>query len=242
MGGTWTPVASPNVAGSADNSLMAVSGTQATGLWAVGYWLSPTGLRPLILRYDTTKPSPSWVMVGGVPTPGLIDTVLTAVDVQSASDVWAVGYYNDGSADRPLALHWDGSTWTSSPVPGTGMLRKVKAIAAGNVWAVGSYYNAGEQRYQTLVVHFDGTAWTTVVSADSGSSDDQLVGLAVNPAGSALTVVGRLGPNPLIEQASCPSGPVSPRQPPRPHRLDQDRGHPQPAECRQDIRTTKDHP
>ena len=56
-------MASPNVGGSTDNSLMAVSGTQATGLWAVGYWLSPTGLQPLVLRYDTTKPSPSWVSV-----------------------------------------------------------------------------------------------------------------------------------------------------------------------------------
>ena len=208
-GGTWTQVASPNVAGSTDNSLMAISGTQATGLWAVGYWLSPTGLQPLILRYDTTQPSPSWVIVSGVSAPGAIDTVLTAVDVQSESDVWAVGYCNDGSADRPLALHWDGSAWTSSPVPGAGLLRGVKEVAAGNVWAAGAYYNPSLQLYQTLVVHFDGTAWTTVVSADSGSFDDQLVGLAVNPAGSALTVVGRAGSKPFIEQASCPSGPVS---------------------------------
>ena len=36
-GGTWTPVASPNDGtGTTDNSLTAVSGTQATGLWAVG--------------------------------------------------------------------------------------------------------------------------------------------------------------------------------------------------------------
>ena len=58
-------VASPNDGTSTDNSLMAVSGTQATGLWAVGYRLSPTGLQPLVLRYDTTKPSPSWVLVSG---------------------------------------------------------------------------------------------------------------------------------------------------------------------------------
>jgi hypothetical protein len=208
-GGAWTPVASPNVATSTDNSLMAVSGTQATGLWAVGYWLSPTGLQPLVLRYDTTLPSPSWVMVSGMPSPGAIDTVLTGVNVRTASDVWAVGYYNDGSADRPLALHWDGSSWSSSPVPGAGLLRNVTAVASGNVWAAGSYYNASAQRYQTLVVHFDGTAWTTAVSADSGSANDQLIGVATNPAGSMITVVGRLGPNPLIEQASCPSGPVS---------------------------------
>jgi FG-GAP-like repeat len=208
-GGTWAPVTSPNVTASSANSLMAVSGTQATGLWAVGYWLSASGLKPLVLRYDTTKPSPSWALVSGVPAPGTIDTVLTSVDVLSASNVWAVGYYNDGSADRPLALHWNGSTWSNSPVPGAGVLRTVQAVSASNVWAAGSYYNAGHQRYQTLVVHFNGTKWATVVSADSKSADDQLVGMAADPAGSMITLVGRLGPNPLIEQANCPKGPVS---------------------------------
>jgi FG-GAP-like repeat len=208
-GGAWTQVASPNAPASTDNSLMAVSGAQATGLWTVGYWLSPTGLQPLVLSYDTTQPSPTWVLVSGVPAPGQIDTVLTGVDVLSASDVWAVGYYNDGSADRPLALHWDGTVWANSPIPGAGLLRNVRAVASDNVWAVGSYYSASLQRYQTLVVHFDGTAWTTVVSADTPAADDQLVGLAANPAGSALALVGRAGSKPLIEQASCPSGPVS---------------------------------
>ncbi len=213
-GGTWTPVSSPNDGGAnaTDSSLMAVGGTQATGLWAVGYWLSPTGLKPLILRYDTTLPSPSWVSVsgaGGVPAPGAIDTVLTGVNVRTASDVWAVGYYNDGSVDRPLALHWNGSNWSNSPIPGAGLLRKVSAVGSGNVWAAGSYYNASLRRYQTLVTHFDGTAWTTAVSADTASASDEIIGLTTDPAGSALTVVGRQGPNPLTEQANCPTGPVS---------------------------------
>ena len=207
-GGTWAKVASPNVATSTDNSLMAVSGTQATGLWAVGYWLSPTGLQPLVLRYNTTRPSPSWALVSGVPSVGKIDTVLTGVAVRTAGDVWAVGYYNDGGADRPLALHWNGSSWSSSPVPGAGLLRKVRAVASGNVWAAGGYYNASKQRYQTLAVHFGGTTWATMTSAN-GHADNEVIGLAANPAGSMLTMVGREGPNPLIEQASCPSGPVS---------------------------------
>ncbi len=207
-GQSWKPVASPNVAASTGNSLMSVAGTQATGLWAVGYWLSPTGLKPLVLRYDTTSPSPSWVQVSGVPSPGMVDTVLTSVAVLTASDVWAVGYYNDGSADRPLALHWDGRTWSSSAISGAGLLRKVRAVSSGNVWATGSYYVPGEQRYKTLVVHFNGTAWNTVLSADS-KYDDQLAGLGTNPAGSVITVLGRDGSNSLIEQANCPTGPVS---------------------------------
>src|SRR5262249_5658366 len=92
-GGTWASVASPNDGGTgaADNTLIAVAGTPAAGLGAVGYWLSPAGLKPVVLRYDTTNPSAGWVSVsgaGGVPSPGQVDTVLTGVDVLSASDVW----------------------------------------------------------------------------------------------------------------------------------------------------------
>src|SRR5262249_39891630 len=158
-GETWMPVASPDDGTpTTDNSLTAISGTQATGLWAVGWQESPSGLKPLVLRYDTTQPSPTWVSVSGagrVPAPGLIDTVLTGVDVLTASDVWAVGYYFDGSVDRPLALHWDGSTWSNSPIPGAGALRKVRALAPDNVWAAGTYYKASAQHYQSLLVHFD---------------------------------------------------------------------------------------
>src|SRR6266581_2171944 len=153
-------------ANATDNTLMAVSGTQATGLWAVGDQLSPTGLKPLVLRYDTTLQSPSWVSVsgaGGVPSPGQVDTVLTGVDVRSPGDVWAAG----------------------------------------------TYYNPSLLMYQTLVVHFDGTAWTTAVSANAAHAGDEIIGMETDPAGSLLTVVGAQGPNPLTEMASCPSGPVS---------------------------------
>ena len=87
---------------------------------------------PLVLRYDTTRPSPVVGLGnrrGRRAVAGEVDTVLTGVAVRTASDVWAVGYYDDGGVQRPLALHWDGSTWTSSPVPGAGLLRKVKVIA-----------------------------------------------------------------------------------------------------------------
>lgn len=211
-GGAWTPVASPNDGtGTSDNTLTAVGGTAATGLWAVGWRQSPAGLVPLILRYDTTLPSPTWVSVtgaGGVPSPGQVETALTGVDVLTASDVWAVGYYDDGSGQQPLALHWDGSTWSNSPVPGIGVLRKVRAVAPDNVWAAGAYYNAGKRHTETLVAHFDGTAWTTVTSADRGAPDE-FIGLAADPAGSMITLVGSTGESPLIEQASCPTGPAS---------------------------------
>src|SRR5581483_1130187 len=139
-GGSWTPGPSLNAAGSADNTLMSIGGTPATGLWAVGYFLSPHGLKPLLLRYNTALRTPRWVRLGQVPSPGTVETVLTGVDALAPNDAWAVGYYDNGSGKQPLALHWDGTSWTSSPVPGTGILRKVKESGPGNVWATGTYY------------------------------------------------------------------------------------------------------
>jgi FG-GAP-like repeat len=214
-GGVWTPVASQNDgSATSDNTLTAVAGTQATGLWAVGWRESSSGLLPLILRYDTTQQSPTWVSVtglGGVSPVGTIDTVLTGVDVLSASDVWAVGYYFDGSVNRPLALHWDGSTWNNWQIPGAGMLRQVRALAPDNVWAAGTFYNpdATPPVYQSLVEHFDGTAWTPVASYNAPKADTEIIGLATDPAGSSMTLVGRQGSKAIVEQASCPSGPLS---------------------------------
>ena len=209
-GTAWSQMAGPDDGTSAtDNVLTGVAGTPATGLWAVGYRDSPTGVKPLILRYDTALPSPSWTSVsgaGGVPSPGTVETVLTGVDVRTASDVWAVGYYDDGAGKRPLALHWNGSNWSNSPIPGVGMLRQVSAVAPGNVWSVGTY-NSG-YRTETLVIHFDGKVWATVASAPTGKAGE-LTGLATSKTGSAITLVGRQGGSPLVEQANCPTGPVS---------------------------------
>jgi hypothetical protein len=214
-GGTWAPVASPddpNDGTATDNSLTAIAGTQATGLWAVGWRESSSGLQPVILRYDTTQPSPTWVSVtggGDVPPGGTVDTVLTGVDVLSADDVWAVGYYSDGGVNQPLAWHWDGSIWSNSPIPGAGMLRRVRALAPDNVWAAGTVYDGNAQIYKSLVEHFDGTSWAPVTSNNAPKADTEIIGLATDPAGSSMTLVGRQGSKAIVEQASCPSGPLS---------------------------------
>ena len=59
------------------------------------------------------------------------------------------------------------------------------------------------------MVHFDGATWATVKSADAAGKSDELIGLATNMTGSTITLVGRHGASPLIEQANCPTGPVS---------------------------------
>ena len=61
-----------------------------------------------------------------------------------SSDGWAVGSNDDGSGNTldtfPLALHWDGGTWTQGPVGGLAAcgLRSVYMINGGDGWAVGT--------------------------------------------------------------------------------------------------------
>jgi hypothetical protein len=63
----------------------------------------------------------------------------------------------------------------------------VSAVSASDVWAVGQYYNAGA--FQTLIVHWDGTAWTQVPSPNApGSTQDNLVAVRATSATNAWAV------------------------------------------------------
>ena len=57
----------------------------------------------------------------------------TGVAPISANDVWAVGY-TSGVADRPLAMHWDGTRWTVEDMPGAPT--KPLASVRDGAWGV----------------------------------------------------------------------------------------------------------
>jgi hypothetical protein len=68
----------------------------------------------------------------------------------SASDVWAVGDYNNAAStssgsEQTLTEHWDGTSWHAVPSPNPGsfsnILIGVAAVPARDAWAVGVYVN-----------------------------------------------------------------------------------------------------
>jgi hypothetical protein len=144
-----------------------------------------------------------------VPGPGTSGNFLGAVSGVSATDVWAVGSYGNTGDPRglrhPLAIHYNGSSWTVTPMPETsagGYLRAVKALAAGDVWAVGS--KAG---YSTPVAyHWNGSAWSEVPTAPlTGSTGGN--NLFYGVAGTAANQVWAVGyqstgsgPQPLVQR------------------------------------------
>lgn len=65
----------------------------------------------------------------------------SAIAVPAASNTWAFGSTNgagEPAPGRPVAEHWNGSTWSSSSLPSglTSTIAAVSAVSASSVWAV----------------------------------------------------------------------------------------------------------
>jgi hypothetical protein len=149
----------------------------------------------------------TWTQVPA-PGPGTRANSLTAVSGVASDDVWAVGTYNDTGDQRglvhPLAMHYNGASWVSTPMPQTaagGYLRAVTALASNDVWAVGS-----KDGYSTPVAyHWNGSIWTEVPTAPPGGSGGN--NLFYGVAGTASNQVWAVGyrstgsgPQPLVER------------------------------------------
>jgi hypothetical protein len=108
----------------------------------------------------TVVPSPN-------QEPERLDNSLDAVAAFSDDDVWAVGvsYVNqEGGENLPLAMHWDGASWTIVAVSdslGLEGLLDVDGASPDDVWAVGLGHDA---------LHWDGSRWSTVPLADPGTT------------------------------------------------------------------------
>src|SRR4051812_7688274 len=134
----------------------------------------------------------AWTVFPGDPGSIYGGSSLYAVDALSPSDVWAVGVQQNGPYPDTLTMHWDGQQWTTitSPSPGAqyqDVLTGVAAISSSDVWAVG--YNFFNGTVQTLTLHWNGVAWTYVLSPNVGSGVNALNGVVAS-SGSDVWAVG----------------------------------------------------
>lgn len=220
-GSTWSVVPSPNVSGSSQNTLTAVSAVSATDVWAVGYHLA-SNWRTLVMRWNGS----AWSIVPS-PNIGPYGNYLYAVDARASNDVWAVGTTNNSS--QTLILHWDGSSWSVVASPSisnwTNVLHGVSIVSANDIWAVGlatSTYYVGDgdpiTSSQTLILHWNGSVWSIVPSPNPGNSNNyygtitnELHGVVSVSAGDAWAV-GMYGlsdglnvtPQTLVERYTIP--------------------------------------
>jgi hypothetical protein len=128
-------------------------------LVAAGVVVSPAQAFAAGVWATTSTPNPG-------PSFGGQHRVLRGVDALSSSNVWAVGSFapsTSGTTATPLAIHWNGSSWSrlSLPVPANsnGEFNAVSAPATNDVWAVGTQ---GTNSSSPWVVRFNGSTWHAV--------------------------------------------------------------------------------
>jgi hypothetical protein len=180
--------AAPGRTSASTNVLNAVAVRGPTDAWAVGHFTAPDqdddGLNMLTERWNGS----TWTQVGA---PAVLhrDESLLAVGASSASDAWAVGFTKTvGAAGRnPLAVHWNGSSWTIVPTPtltggAKSTLNGVAALSPTNAWAVGKGRNGA-----ALAEHWNGSTWSIVRSRNATSSN-LLTGVAAVAANDVWAV------------------------------------------------------
>src|SRR5205823_14103918 len=86
-----------------------------------------------------------------------------------------------------------GTIWRRLPNPdagaGTNVLTRVSAASATDVWAVGDSQPAvSSGPLRTLILHWDGTAWSPVSSPDASPASTVLNGVSADSAADAWAV------------------------------------------------------
>jgi hypothetical protein len=164
-GTSWSVSSSPAISGR-NAALNGVVSLGSGNAWAVGN----DGHIGLVEHWNGA----GWSRTD-VPDPNagtIYGSKLTAISARSASDIWAVGTFQNPAPapDSLYALHYDGSAWHIVTMAQTGSqtnsnspsANSVVAIAPNDVWMAGNQNNFGSPI--TLTEHWDGTKWTIVPS------------------------------------------------------------------------------
>lgn len=202
--------------GTAINTFTGVSVVSAGDVWAVGFYSDPGLSKPASPTQHVARHSPNdkngplgsyggvlrtlaehwdgtaWTVVPSANL-GSDDNELLSVVALSAGDVWAAGYYlNSFGVSQTLIENWDGTAWRVVASPNVGglldnELTTIDAVSPGDVFAAGYYYN-DQAVAQTLIEHYDGTAWSIVASPNMGSADNTLYSVSMVSATDAWAV------------------------------------------------------
>ncbi|GAA2887687.1 hypothetical protein Acy02nite_82310 [Actinoplanes cyaneus] len=149
--------------GATNTVLQDVAMAAPDDVWAVGTWWNSQAEGPFTVHWN----GQAWTLV---PPPELSQpTYLTGVDALASDDVWAVGSGDDDApgAPRPttaVIMHFDGTAWTSVPVPAAPAGVESNLDDIDGSWAVGHTEADGVSR--PLVLHRTGGVWAVSPTPD----------------------------------------------------------------------------
>jgi hypothetical protein len=146
-----------------------------------------------------------------VPSPAAPNAFLTATAAIADNDIWAVGYDDVQVAppafDSPLAMHFDGTSWSvvptptlssGGPNPPEAQFFGVGVVSSTDVWAVGFGTGPGNPASSVqLIENWNGSAWSVV--AGPAGEDGELRNVAAISANNVWAFGGATGSGPLVE-------------------------------------------
>lgn len=177
--GSWAVQSSPHPTGALGSFLSGVSCASSSECTAVGASIDAGGVQqPLVLEWS----GGTWTQQSAPLPAGATTGQLSGVSCASGSACVAVGSFTDATGQKPLALAWNGSSWSAmtaanpSGVTGAG-LSGVSCTSSTACTAVGSSNSSGV--YSPLVERLSGTTWTEQTAAiPSGATGAALTGVS----------------------------------------------------------------
>ena len=179
------------------DELHSVAAVSPVEVWAVGTYGTEEYALTLIERWDGTK----WTHVASPSVPQFSNH-LYSVAATPDGDVWAVGASHRGTdVWQTLVLHKPAgsSDWSIVPSPNVAVITSLNGVVAlsdSNVWAAGEYSRGTKGKgSQTLLMHWDGKAWTVVPSPNptQNSSLTSVIALSPNELWAAGASTGATG-------------------------------------------------
>jgi hypothetical protein len=182
-------------------TLSVVAASSSSNVWVVAAEPASSSGPVSYLHFN----GKAWV-TGGIPgtkTDASQLVQVTAAAAVSSSDVWVFGgkYKISGTQETlvPYAAEFDGRSWSTKSVPGSGEITAASAVSADNIWAVTGKSSALSVSVGTstpTVLRWTGTRWQAAAPQP-----------AHLPAGADLTAItAERGGDVWIAGAAAASG------------------------------------
>jgi hypothetical protein len=188
-GTAWSIASSPNASTTFDNGLQGVSCTSPSSCVAVGDSASGTGGQTLIETWNGT----AWSIASSPNTSSPQGNILQGVSCTSPSSCVAVGDYSTAYAPNLTTLieTWNGTAWSIAASPNTSStqynyLFGVSCTSPSSCVAVGDYFTG--TNFKTLIVTWNGTAWSIASSPIASTPFNYLNGVSCTSPSSCVAV------------------------------------------------------
>lgn len=176
----------------ASGQTFTVSGTpDTTGSWAFEVVVQDSQNHEVVVPVTVTIAGNSVSLPGGGS--------IYSVKALTSTNAWAVGYQCVANCDglagtvHMLILHWNGKTWSQAASPTQTAadqyeLTDVSATSATDAWAAGNWMNGSGTQGGTLLLHWNGSAWSEVANPGGTAPADSLSGVSADSTTDAWAV------------------------------------------------------